>query len=430
MNAITQTDADPDFTFNHAALHDLEPGVPDSTRYDGWTAEKQKRFLTALSLGHPITRACAIVDMSRQSAYALRNAARGAAFRLAWDAALLRSRDVLADELMERALNGDRTTVTADDGRTVTRHRHDNTLAWRMLTRLDRRADAACADANAAAVRLAAADFEQLLDLVARDAAPARAGLFLAARIGACGTRASEDDLAPIRTLARADRWLRTHTDLAEPLDTSDLDPADRAHWTAEQWVRAEAAGLVQLAPDPPPRADREPDMDEETRDLRQLRQLDAEKRAQRVWWCDDADGWRTNFPPPADFDGEEDGEPGEEDYERELTEEEAEALRALRTRELAPFIAAGHAEREAWLAECREGEETPPAACQTPRFAAASPDHRAAGEAAGQGSERDAACNGDDRGGCAAGGGAGARADGGAKGRRPARQGQEDLPV
>lgn len=53
MNAITQTD--PDFTFDHAAFHDLEPGVPDHTRYNGWTAEKQKRFLTALSLGHPVT---------------------------------------------------------------------------------------------------------------------------------------------------------------------------------------------------------------------------------------------------------------------------------------------------------------------------------------------------------------------------------------
>lgn len=363
MNAITQTDPEADFTFDHAAFHELEPGVPDSARYNGWTAEKQKRFLTALSLGHPINRACAIVDLSRQSAYALRNAARGAAFRLAWDAALLRSRDVLADELMERALNGVRTTVTADDGRTVTRHRHDNTLAWRMLTRLDRRADSACADANATAVRLAAADFEQLLDLVARDAAPARAGLFLAARLGACGTEASEDDLAPIRTLARADRWLRTHTDLAEPLDTSDLDPADRAQWTAEQWVRAEAAGLVQLAPpEPAPPADPEAHIDEISRDLCQLRQLDADKPAQRVWWCGHADAWRTNFPPPAGYFGEEEGDPGDEDYERELTDEEAEALEVQRERELAPFIAAGHAEREAWLAECRgEGEAAGP---------------------------------------------------------------------
>lgn len=354
MNAIA---SDTDFTFDHAVFHGLEPGVPDSTRYDGWTAEKQKRFLVALSLGHPITRACAIVDMSPRSAYSLRNAARGAAFRLAWDAALLHSRDVLADELMERAFSGVRDTVTYDDGRIVTRHRHDNVLAFRMLSRLDKRADAACTDANAAAVRLAAADFEQLLDLIARDAAPARAGLFLAARLGAVAGEAREDDLAPIRTLARADRWLRTRTDLA--VDTADLDPAERAGWTGEQWARAEAAGLVQLAPAAP---EPDPVADALTRDLCELRELDAERRAQRVWWCDITDGWRTNFPPPADFDGEEEGEPGDEDYERELAGEEADALAALHEREIAPVIAAGLAERDAWLAECRrEAEEAAP---------------------------------------------------------------------
>lgn len=345
MNAITA-----EAGFTHAAIPDFRPDVPDSTRHDGWTAERQKAFLTALSLGHTVTRACAIVDMSPRSAYSLRNAARGAAFRLGWDAALLHARDVLADELMERAFNGVRDTVTGDDGRITTRHRHDNLLAFRMLSRLDRRADASCTDANAAAVRLAAADFEQLLDLVARDAAPARAGLFLAARLGA---EAREDDLAPIRTLARADRWLRTHTDLAEPLDTADLDPADRARWTAEQWARAEAAGLVQLAPPEPapPARPRERGID---RELRELRELDAENRARRVWWCDYAEAWRTNFPPPAGFDGEEEGDPDDEDYARELTEEEAEARQALRDREMAPFVAAGLAEREAWLAVCR----------------------------------------------------------------------------
>lgn len=356
MNAITA-----EAGFTHAAIPDFRPDVPDSTRHDGWTAERQKAFLTALSLGHTVTRACAIVDMSPRSAYSLRNAARGAAFRLGWDAALLHARDVLADELMERAFNGVRTTVTADDGRTVTRHRHDNVLAFRMLSRLDRRADAACTDANAAAVRLAAADFEQLLDLVARDAAPARAGLFLAARLGAAGVEASQDDLAPIRTLARADRWLRTHTDIAGAIDTADLDPADRAHWTAEQWVRAEAAGLVQLAP-PEPAAAHEPRESSIDRELRELHELDAANRAQRVWWCGHVEAWRTNFPPPDGFDGEEESEPDYEDYERELTEEEAEAVAALRAREMAPFIASGLAERDAWLAMCRgEGEAGEP---------------------------------------------------------------------
>lgn len=365
MNAITPTEDE--FTFDHAAFHELEPGVPDAARYDGWTAEKQKRFLIALSRGHSITQACAIVDMSRQSAYALRTSAKGAAFRLGWDAAVLRARDVLADELMDRAFNGVRESITADNGAITIRHRHDNQLAFKMLARLDKRADAACTDANAAAVRLAAADFEQLLDLVARDAAPARAGLFLAARLGHLAAEASEDDLAPIRALARADRWLRTHTDIAEPLDTADLDPAQRASWTGEQWARAEAAGLVQLAPAPVPEP--EPDTADDTPDSCQLRQPDTGEGEGPVWWCYEAEGWRTSFPPPEDFDGLAEGEPGDEDYERELTPDEEEAIEIQRTRELAPFVAAGHAEREAWLAAARgeaederAGEEEVPA--------------------------------------------------------------------
>lgn len=79
-------------------------------------------------------------------------------------------------------------------------------------------------------------------------------------------------------------------------------------------------------------------------------------------------EAWRTNFPPPAGFDGEEESDPDYEDYERELTEEEADAVKALRDREMAPFIAAGLAEREAWLAVCRgegEGDEEGEAAGQ-----------------------------------------------------------------
>jgi hypothetical protein len=35
MNAITQTEPEAEYQFDHAAFHDLEPGVPDHTRYDG-----------------------------------------------------------------------------------------------------------------------------------------------------------------------------------------------------------------------------------------------------------------------------------------------------------------------------------------------------------------------------------------------------------
>lgn len=248
MNAQTEIQPyayDPS-TFDHAAFHGFSP-PPGATRHEGWTPDKQRCFLEALSEGHNVIRSCAIVGLSKQSAYALRNSPRGQSFALGWDAAVLKARDALADDLMDRAFNGVRDTVTRDDGSIITRHRHDNRHAMAVLNRLDRMADAAKGPGIAAAARLIAVDFAQYLDLIGRDGGPARAGAFLAARSEPAG----EDDLAPIRALARADRWLRTHTDIAEPLDTADLDPAERAGWTAEQWARAEAAGLVALAPEP-----------------------------------------------------------------------------------------------------------------------------------------------------------------------------------
>ncbi|MDR6853398.1 hypothetical protein J2Y54_002918 [Sphingomonas sp. BE123] len=359
MNAFTAPEPAPynPATFNHAAFHDLEPGVPDAQRYDGWTPEKQKRFLTALARGHNVTQACAIVGMARSTAYALRDSARGAAFALGWKAAQLRSRDCLADELMDRAFNGVRESVTGDDGRITTRHRYDNQLAWKMLNRLDKRADAACTDTDAAAVRLAAADFEQFLDLVEHSAAPGRAGLFLAARIGAAGV-ASEDDLAPIRTLARADRWLRTHVDDSAAVSATDLDPADRARWTDEQWRRAEAIGLVALASEAPP--EEEADSPPDTRDFCPVRPDSEDDYHGSVWWCDDARGWRTDFPPPPGFDGVEEGDPLDDDYQRDLTDEEEAAVTAADARERAELIAAGLTAREAWLANTRRAAGEP----------------------------------------------------------------------
>lgn len=291
---------------------------PAETRYDGWTPEKQAMFLRTVSEGHSITFACRVVGMSTQSAYALRRAARGAGFALGWQGALILGRERLADEMLDRALNGVVETVTRHDGKVTERHRYDNRLGAAMLSRMDRIADAARGEASHAAARLIAADFDQYLDLVGRDGGPARAGLFLGAR-----AEAGEDELAPIRTLARADKWLRTHTDLAEPVDTSDLDPAARGTWTGEQWARAEAAGLVQFAAPPAP---------EDSRDgngqLHQPAALESDPD-EPVWWDDSLEEWRTNFPPPADFDDTEEGEFGDEDYSRPLTEAEEAAYDA-----------------------------------------------------------------------------------------------------
>jgi hypothetical protein len=57
-------------------------------RRDGWTAERQLRFLDALRRTRSVTRAARAAGMSRESAYRLRRRKDGALFAAAWDRAL------------------------------------------------------------------------------------------------------------------------------------------------------------------------------------------------------------------------------------------------------------------------------------------------------------------------------------------------------
>lgn len=332
----------------------LDPG-----RADGWTPLRQQIFLRALSEGHTVDHACRFAGMSKQSAYAFRRRPQGQGFHIAWQAALLLARDVLADSLLDRALNGYRDITTLPSGDTIERHRHDNALAMKMLNRLDRMADAAAKEASHAAARLAACEFDAFLQAVERG--PASAGMFLGTR----AEEAREADLAPIRTLARADRWLRAHAGLAGDVAVDDLDPAARAGWTAEQWARAEAAGLVVLAPPPAPEPGPEPeaapDADaDDTPQTSQLRQPAAmvDPAAgepfvdEPLWWDEDVDAYRTRFPPPAGFDGWSEGEAGEDDYERELAPDELAVVTALDRVERAARLAELAAERDRLFAD------------------------------------------------------------------------------
>ncbi|MEH3104384.1 MAG: hypothetical protein PGN12_10805 [Sphingomonas phyllosphaerae] len=296
----------------------LPADTTQSRRHDGWSATNQRTFLEAIAEGHGVDAACARVGLSATSAYAFRRTAKGAAFALGWRAASLVAREVVAETLMVRALHGQTDTYTRADGTTVTRHRHDNRLAMSLLARLDRQVEAT-PDTDVKAARLVAQEFDAYLDLVAQDAGPARAGLFLAQR---CGTLAADAesaaDLAPLYALAAADRFVRTGHATAADVPVADLDPAQRQHWTAEQWVRAEAAGLVAFAappaPDAPPPAS-------------QLSQHSPPVEDDPVWWDEDVGEWRTAFPPPDDFLGEWESEPAAPDYERSLTDEEAERM-------------------------------------------------------------------------------------------------------
>lgn len=229
-------------------------------RHDGWTPERQARFLRAIAEGHTVTDACRAVGLSTAGAYALRD--RAAPFALAWDAANLRARTAVADALLARAIHGQVEWRTGRDGARVERFRYDNALATRMLARLDQQAG----PAGLRAARAAAGAFEDQCDAIERGDGAA----------------------------------------------SGDLDPDARATWTGEQWRRAEAAGLVSVAPASECQ-DRQLVIDDPDPDLA------ADGRI----WREEGDDWRTDFPPPPGFDGWERGEWGDEEYERELTDAE-----------------------------------------------------------------------------------------------------------
>jgi hypothetical protein len=75
-------------------------------RHDGWTAERQIRFIEAVAATKCVDEACRIVGMSDTSAYELRNRPCGAAFARAWDLALELKLDRVEQAAIERSING------------------------------------------------------------------------------------------------------------------------------------------------------------------------------------------------------------------------------------------------------------------------------------------------------------------------------------
>jgi hypothetical protein len=354
-----------------------ETFLPDDTpllasrRQDGWTAAAQRSFLEAIAEGHGVEAACTRVGLSAASAYAYRRTAKGAAFALGWRAATLVARDAIAETLLVRALQGQVDTIVRGET-VVTRHRHDNRLAMSLLARLDRQVEAA-PDPDVKAARLVAQEFDAFLDLVARDEGPARAGLFLARRCGTLlGPGDDEDataDLAPIFALAAADRLHRTGVATAGEVPVADLDPHRRADWTGEQWVRAEAAGIVALAPPPPPEPLPDPAPETPPAPQHSQHSSDDDDDAEEdlfapVWWNDEVEEWRTRFPPPPTGTVFlEIGTPDRVDYQRTLTEEESAAMGPGPDYYDADEVAALVTQRDAFFAAHREARAGNPSA-------------------------------------------------------------------
>lgn len=102
LRVVGESASDPDPA---PQLADYQPAQL-RPRHDGWTAERQRRFLTVLAETGSISMACARAGVSSRSAYRLRAHSQGAAFADAWDTALRLATARLTTLAYERATRG------------------------------------------------------------------------------------------------------------------------------------------------------------------------------------------------------------------------------------------------------------------------------------------------------------------------------------
>jgi hypothetical protein len=106
-------------------------------RMDGWTEEKQRRFIEALADTGLVSAAAKAVGMARESAYKLRRSAHGAAFARAWDAARHHAGGFVEDVAFERAIEGVEHHVYDEYGEVVcTRRVYNDRLLMFLLRHL------------------------------------------------------------------------------------------------------------------------------------------------------------------------------------------------------------------------------------------------------------------------------------------------------
>ncbi|GFZ82242.1 MULTISPECIES: hypothetical protein [Sphingobium] len=316
------------------------PTTAQQIRADGWSPARQRAFLETLAATGIILSACEAARISPRSAYALRIRRDGAAFRLGWDAAILIARARLADDLLARALTGHEEVIRKDmDAGEITRHRHDNRLAMSMLSCLDRMADSPPQGSDAALARVVAQDFAAYLDMLCPEdqAQPDR------------------PDAAPPPMAADADH--AALPDHAAPEDAPAIEQAAAAlspGASAALFVAARLAlgeggkaplfaldGRCELRPIPAaPPVDRASFPPEE-----------AAARLRGIWWDEERDGWRTDYPAPPGFDGEESDALYDIDaYERDLTMAEEQALALRAEAERRPYEHAAARARDAFF--------------------------------------------------------------------------------
>lgn len=110
----------------------FEP-VPLKPRHDGWTPERQRDFIEALTDTGSVEAACKHVNMTTVGAYRIRRLPEGASFAKAWDAALDLGVRRLEDVAMERALNGVEEPFYVYGQHVGTRKKYNDRLLMFML---------------------------------------------------------------------------------------------------------------------------------------------------------------------------------------------------------------------------------------------------------------------------------------------------------
>ncbi|NIJ15157.1 hypothetical protein [Sphingobium vermicomposti] len=322
-------------SYHFASLPHGLPTPAQQSRADGWSPARQRHFLETLAATGVITTACDAVHISPRAAYALRIRRDGAAFRLGWDAAILIARARLADDLLARALNGHEEVIRKDaEAGEITRHRHDNRLAMSMLSRLDRMADNPPEGSDAALARVVAQDFAAYLDMLCPEEEADRPTL----------TPSTAPDMDE-DALPDADLLDPTFSDSIESTATALSPGASAALFIAARMglhdgkkgqghpfherceLRAPPVDRITLPPD------------------------EAAARLRGAWWDEERETWRTDYPAPPGFDGEESDDIYDIDfYERDLTPQESEALIALANAQRRPYEDAAAFARDAFF--------------------------------------------------------------------------------
>ncbi|MBN8803873.1 MAG: hypothetical protein BGO58_06815 [Sphingopyxis sp. 65-8] len=311
------------------------------------TPKLQREFLEAFATNGSVKISAAKVGMSPSAVYQLKQRAEGAAFRLGCAAALLIARGRLVDELLDRAIWGhDETTeLQREDGRSfVKRRRIDSRLGLAMLARLDRMVETRARAGEEMLAQIVAGDWPGFLMLFDAAEAARAAGTAPDSETPAAETSVTD---APAGLAAALALWLAGRDNNANPL--------------AALWRGSEIANEVaQISADPEPPAFAEPTIEEEA-------------EAMFVWRDEESDEWRTNFPPPEGFFGVEEGQFGDEAYERTLDDDEEAAWDAERARNCEPLRRAGEAARRAWFGLPAPANDRA-ARCATPAAKAARP--------------------------------------------------------